>query len=352
MINDKSEEKVIISLLAKGLVKLYEFGSKKNNFSELPRELVRGINILAAKYSIIIDSRTKMVELFSKQISSWFKIDALYGDEQLIINGLPSDFCYELVEDICDIEGELDQKKILQVRSGFVKYGTESDYAKFRMFLIRNPIVKREEVDNFINSNSNYDVNLKKIYSMVYDFYEEIPNHYIKENKIKCCGYCGWTLLNKKDKTLCVTNYCSANRGLEKFKEIEYSKSLIRLKRGVARYIALPGIPELKIKAKIEKLKLPVKLYPNFDEYDLEVDIKGERFALDIKDYGNPYALINKVNEFPVNSCSESYIVIPRERCKQNKDYKYILESKETIGFKYVREIDLFKILKEKVENA
>ena len=117
------------------------------------------------------------------------------------------------------------------------------------------------------------------------------------------------------------------------------------------RYTALPGIPELNLKNRIEKLGLEVILYPNFDQYDLEVKFKDCSWAIDVKDYGNPYNLIHKIKDFEPNNCEKSFIVVPNKRCRLNKDYKYILASKEVIGFEYIIEENLIKRIKEKINS-
>ncbi|ASW42865.1 hypothetical protein [Clostridium isatidis] len=64
--NNVSKDEKIIYLISKGIIKLYE--SNKQNFVELPRELKRAINILAANKNIFIEDRNCMVDLFSKNI--------------------------------------------------------------------------------------------------------------------------------------------------------------------------------------------------------------------------------------------------------------------------------------------
>lgn len=347
--NNITQEEKIISLLAKGIIKLYENEGK--NFSKLNRELKRAINILAAENKVLIQDRSQMIQILSETIGLWYGENNIYKDEKFIIDGIPTDFCYEMVIDAFDVEGETEQRVILEIKNEFKAYGKEDDYKNFRVFLIKNPIAARKKIDDFILNNSKYDSKVKKIYARIYEFYEDIPEHYINNNTIEVCNYCGWTVLNKFADKHCISDYCKANRGLEKSKITPYSEELQRVKKGVMRYISLPGIPEVEIKEKIENLGLEVILYPNFDKYDLEVIFSDCKWALDVKDYGNPYNLVNKVTEFEANSCQKSFIVIPNKRLSLNKDYRYIINAEEPKGFEYIIERDLIKKIREKINN-
>jgi len=344
-----NKEEIVFSLLAKGLKDLYE--KEEKNYSKLNPKLKRAINILAGESGIIVEDRTDMITKFSKKIGEWYKEDSIYKDETFIEDGMPTDFCYEIALDTKDIEGELEQRVILKIKNEFRAYGKEKDYKNFRSYLVKNPISSREKLEKFILKNSGYNSKLKKVYARIYEFYEEIPPHYINNNNIEVCNYCGWTIINKNKDKHCVSDYCKANFGVEKSKIKPYEKNMLRLKRGVMRYTALPGIPELNLKNRIEKLGLEVILYPNFDQYDLEVKFKNSSWAIDVKDYGNPYNLIHKIKDFEPNNCEKSFIVVPNKRCKLNKDYKYILASQEVIGFEYIIEENLIKRIKEKINS-
>lgn len=346
---EDNKEEIVFYLLAKGLKDLYE--NEEKNYSKLNTKLKRAINILAGESGIIVEDRADMITKFSKKIGEWYKEDSIYKDEAFIKDGMPTDFCCEIALNTEDIEGELEQRVILEIRNEFKTYGKEEDYKNFRSYLVKNPISLREKLEKFILKNSGYNSNLKKTYARIYEFYEEIPPHYINNNNIEVCNYCGWTIINKNKDKHCVSDYCKANFGVEKSKIKPYEKDMLRLKRGVMRYTALPGIPELNLKNRIEKLGLEVILYPNFDQYDLEVKFKDCSWAIDVKDYGNPYNLIHKIKDFEPNNCEKSFIVVPNKRCKLNKDYKYILASKEVTGFEYIIEENLIKRIKEKINS-
>ena len=179
---EDNKEGVVFYLLAKGLKELYE--KEEKNYSKLNSKLKRAINILAGESGIIVEDRTDMIAKFSKKIGEWYKEDSIYKNEVFIKDGIPTDFCYEIALNTEDIEGELEQRVILEIRNEFKAYGKEEDYKNFRSYLVKNPISSRERLEKFILKNSGYNSKLKKVYARIYEFYEEIPIHYINNNNI------------------------------------------------------------------------------------------------------------------------------------------------------------------------
>ena len=62
-------------------------------------------------------------------------------------------------------------------------------------------------------------------------------------------------------------------------------------------------------------------------------------------------SFIHKIKDFEPNNCEKSFIVVPNKRCRLNKDYKYILASKEVLGLEYIIEENLIKRIKEKINS-
>ena len=127
---EDNKEGVVFYLLAKGLKELYE--KEEKNYSKLNSKLKRAINILAGESGIIVEDRTDMIAKFSKKIGEWYKEDSIYKNEVFIKDGIPTDFCYEIALNTEDIEGELEQRVILEIRNEFKAYGKEEEYKNFR----------------------------------------------------------------------------------------------------------------------------------------------------------------------------------------------------------------------------
>lgn len=345
------DSKSLISLLATGIVIWFESAERNKNLAFIPRQLKRGLNILAGRYSIVIKDRTDMVETFSKEIGTWFEVDNMFSGEKLIEDGIPSDFAYEIAADRYDTEGELDQIKIIDVLKESSLFGKEEDYVDFRRFLIENPISSKDKIKKYIREKGRYYPEMQKTYSKLYEFYEEVPDRNHCGGKLKICSYCGWTLLEKKGSIRCVSNICRALGGVEKYKELCADGAELRLKRGAMKFISLPGKPEIEIMRKIEKLGLKVRLWPEFDKYDLEIEFDNERWAVDVKDYSNPHVLVGRIKEFPINDCQKAIVVVPRRRCLLDKSFKYVIDAENPEGFTFMTERALFKAIKEKISD-
>jgi hypothetical protein len=69
----------------------------------------------------------------------------------------------------------------------------------------------------------------------------------------------------------------------------------LKLTRGLERFWFYPGRAEIRLLEKLLKLGLEVELYPECDRYDLRVIFPDrEVWAIDLKDYSNPYLLVKQ----------------------------------------------------------
>jgi hypothetical protein len=82
----------------------------------------------------------------------------------------------------------------------------------------------------------------------------------------------------------------------------------------------------------LAELGLQVELYPSCDRYDLRATFAdGEVWALDLKDYSNPYLLVKRLGDEPIPNdppWNFAYIVIPNERKRDRPGYLKELKSR------------------------
>lgn len=345
----------LIKLLATGIVEWYEDAQIYGDLSKMPIQLKRAINVLCSKMPIplVINNRIDIVDILSKPLGELEigEESMAYDNEILIAEGMPTDICYEIAIDEADTQGSIDQSKILDIINELRLYGTEEDYVKIRCFIIEHPIAEEKEIDDFIRKNTEYDIQLRKIYSKVKEFYEEVPYHAKKNNEMKVCKCCGWTITQKDEDTYCISNFCKIQEGHKHAKQRIVDVGTKRLKRGAMRYLCLPGIPELELKRKLERKGVGVRMWPHFDLFDLEVIFNDEKWAVDVKDYSNPYHLIEKVTTFPVTDCSQNFVVVPKRRMKLYSAYKKVIKAEQTKGFQFIGEDELMKKISEKVRK-
>lgn len=91
-----------------------------------------------------------------------------------------------------------------------------------------------------------------------------------------------------------------------------------RLKKGIMRFIALPGRGEIQLARKCEEFHLTYELWPEMDIYDLSVQIPGAGdtwWAVDVKAYRHPGQLVRHIREhpFPQGSYAQGFFAVPDE---------------------------------------
>lgn len=163
--------------------------------------------------------------------------------------------------------------------------------------------------------------------------YEPIPSCYELEGNFYACPYC-YALAGIDFSQQVIAN-SSCNRcppGRRLKRKIKLPDNCLKLKRSIERFWFYPGRTEIQLYQKLLDIKLDVELYPECDSYDLKIKFNdGEVWALDLKDYSNPYLLVRNLGDEPIPNEPEwnvAYIVIPAERKKDRPAYLKELKSK------------------------
>lgn len=325
----KTKAVAILSFIATGLVKWKE--TIKVQAYPYPDELRIGLNKLAA---FAIERGTaypgdirEALHLFATPINTWepFIKELLNEDEALIENGVLTDTCYEYAMQTNDIEAELTQKKILDVMEKCKEEEKPNDYVTFRRKIIENPYMKKRDIISWSINKGNCCAS-----EYLKDMYEEIPSSSIHNGKCFICSNCGWIVEWRNGMAFCDSHTCrEVTNNFEKITPLEGNpEEYMRLKRGVLRFISRPGIHELLLEKKLKKLGIKVEMWPNYDAYDLRLTFPDyDNWAVDVKDWGNPYLLAKKAGKIPEDpQWSKAYFVIPQYRRKKCSDYREIFK--------------------------
>lgn len=298
-------ERNILKIISKGLLKASE--------GELPNvDLLNGVNKLAS-YSYFEHDISNypgnyydLIKLSYKSLSSWPMItEENYQDKTLLFqSGNLSDFALELAHSKeNDLIFEL-MKKWRQDENG------QEKYIYVRRFLIENPIIK---VLEFRKQKLNHK--FSEIFEDISGFYEEAPISSQKEQKYHICNSCGWiSNWNKYNQKICSSSSCS-----NETTEIKATESYLRVRKDVMVFIVNPGRSELEILKEINRFNVSTKLYPYFDAYDIEINGKNIKWALDVKDYIDPKNLAASLEKIPNYGWDKGFFVIPQHRA--NKPY-------------------------------
>jgi hypothetical protein len=91
------------------------------------------------------------------------------------------------------------------------------------------------------------------------------------------------------------------------------------------RFVSTPGRFELQLEEKLHNLlgKDGVEMWPQYDQYDLRLTFSsGKIWAVDAKDWANPFLLARNTKEFPtIPLWDRAFFVFPDIRRQQRPDY-------------------------------
>ncbi|NLI93033.1 MAG: hypothetical protein GX434_12835 [Peptococcaceae bacterium] len=297
---------IIVHFLATGIVRWHKNYINSGKTYPYPDDVQFGLDKLAC-YSLTKNLEfprniPEAVQWFHQPLQTWPQVLEnllpFATEEALMIDNMPTDLCYELALE-GDVEQELMEGLLVQVLNLCQEQGKNEDYVRFRRFIIENPILDRAKLIRWSNNLQN-----GVAARLLQDAYEDLPAGALgPEGKYYQCPHCGWILEWKNESEgRCIHQQCTEKTNNFKKRKVLAGTGLVRLKRGIMRFIAWPGRWELKLESDLLKLHhgLKVDLWPGFDSYDLRLTFPtGEVWGIDVKDWRNPYLLAKKAGVFP-----------------------------------------------------
>lgn len=211
-----------------------------------------------------------------------------------------------------------------------------SDYRSIRAFL-SNPnhsVITYHKLYDFVYRNVK-DADLQ---NLVFSCYEEFVN----VTNYRKCPNCGWTLEWRKGNWRCnKEDVCHFVSDVQEFSSFGMTdEKLIRMTPGIQKYVLLPGMSEQNIAKKLSKKGYTVTMYPNIDEYDIQIELKNQVTMIDVKDYRNSWQLANYLNNLHQSKIKSNILyVIPDYRLQMTTHYQRKVinllrdDLKETIKF-------------------
>ncbi len=135
---------------------------------------------------------------------------------------------------------------------------------------------------------------------------------------LKVCPVCGWTMSLHGLRPMCLDAHCTAHVDAEEYKTLpDVPPNSYRLRRGVMRFIAKPGILELQIARKVQALGLAFELWPHLDVCDILITLPdGHTIAVDAKDHRDIDRLVRSIeldNMREAMAASEAIYVVPAD---------------------------------------
>jgi hypothetical protein len=357
-----SKDELVLHLVSTGLVQYTE--GRKSLQNPYPDNLQRGLNLLTLLCierrkripqgipELIMWCRNKAIPDFGLDIESVHDINE---DDRLLNRHVftVTDFCMDWACTGPNVEDELMEEKLLSSALGTCrKESSQKSYESFRRLLIERPVIKEFDLLKLMMDSQELYILEKEIRSS----YVSCPTVHSLKGYFYCCSRCGSLLLKRNDgKLICEHDYCRAT-GYEPGKKIPENERIVSLKRGLRRYITLPGLAELRLEKKLKKLNLDVEMWPDFDSFDLRIEFPDkEVWAVDVKDWTNPFYLAHRVKPFPnPSSWTKARFIFPDERKRQRSDYLRafcksckILDNKTRAAF----ETQFIKAVKDKLQE-
>lgn len=361
-----SPDELTLHLVASGVIKLAET-VKHGQAPTLPypKELQRGLERLVL--SCLRQGKTPpqgIPDLLSwcrRPLAEWYlelPEEKVGAADKLLDGQIPTSICEEWAIASADVEAELTQKQLLLNVMQVCRSAAAPDcYVAFRRLLISEPVLTEFEL-----LQRCAEPLLERLAEQIHAAYEPAPDSYTVEGQFYCCSNCRNIMLRTdKGVLICAEERCRA-KGVSSGRRIVQKERVCWLKRGLRRFIAAPGRAELSLVDKLEKLGLKqVELWPNFDSYDLRIVFPdGEAWAIDVKDWANPFLLAQKVKQqnppIPNNPpWKKAYFIFPNDRLQQRPDYLRAFCNHCPLPNKQIKakvESDLIKDVKSKLQRC
>ena len=240
-------------------------------------------------------------------------------DESLLAYGRPNETCQELGALRGDVEGELRENALLLgVLDRTRAAGAPDSYVAFRRLLIEHPAISALALDEHLAGPD-----LAMLSEEVRQAYLQVPPEAVADGIVRTCGGCGGLLLPLDDERTwaCEDTSCPSpgTAGLT----YPASEGVWWLRRELRTFITRPGRAELRIAHEVERLGVPVRLWPEFDAWDLSV-FAERPWVADVKAWRNPVRLARRLRDdtFPIPDGAErAFVVIAREQVRAHPRY-------------------------------
>ena len=150
----------------------------------------------------------------------------------------------------------------------------------------------------------------------------EAPPECLRDGVFRTCARCRNLLVPQQDGRLgCAEERCRWAGPATVGREIAARESVLWLRRDLRLFVAAPGRMELALAQALDRLGIALRLWPNFDAYDIELTFPhGEVWAVDVKDWVSPYLLAKHVRPIPqAPAWDRAWFVFPQQRGRRQE---------------------------------
>lgn len=323
-----SDDELTLHLIASGLITLLQrlAGGQPMSYP-YPASLQRGLDrlSLACLRQGVAQPQglTDLIRWARRPLAEWpLKVppDTIGTSDRLLDGEIPTGVCDAWACANPDVEAELSERQLIfSAFEACRATGSHAIYVAFRSLLISKPVLTALELQL-----QCIDPVLMPLADQIRASYDLAPAAWAVKGEFVCCPYCDSLLQpSEAGSWRCESERCRRKPTRVPKHRIPTHEEVLWLKRGLRRFVAAPGRAELRLAERFQGLGLDVELWPQFDRYDLRVTFPtGEVWAIDVKDWANPFLLARQVAPFPIEPpWNKAYFVFPDERAKERRDY-------------------------------
>jgi len=319
-----SDTELTVHLIASGLLELYNQVEQGNGLSvPYPAKLQHGLNRLAVLcLHHKQDPPESLVDLLAwcrQPLSEWgleFEAPNNLNLQDCLLDG---DFVTALCEDWArsgtDIEASLTEEYLMKRVFELCRSANRPEtYTALRKLWIEQPTLTA-----LAFQQKRFDPTFAPVAEILDEAYAPVPKANFVKGQITCCPICGNVLhaATRDNRLMCENNRCRSTKSLRKSGQVVAEKDQpVWLIRALRRFVAAPGLAEVRLAQKLGFLGLNVELWPNYDAYDLRVTFpNGRIWAIDVKDWADPTLLAWSAKPFKTEpSWDDAFFVFPDDR--------------------------------------
>ncbi|MBB5326022.1 hypothetical protein HNQ34_003140 [Anoxybacillus tepidamans] len=316
-----------VALLARG-IQDFDRQYKEGTLEELPsawKKASARLHLIGLKYGVAPGdlfplTLDRQMKWLGTPLTTWpyprfTELFSLEEDftEPVLYDISVTDFCIMVAQEGVNPVLEQDTAEFIEMKRKM----SEEEYRHLRTFLIQHPVVRVADTKILKKVKQFPSCSFQQLCNL---FYERIP----LTSVVPICPRCGWTLhQDVYGRYQCDTDKCQKlTRNWEgNIRFLEDSNSLLRVKRGIRRYIVDPGVSEIDLYNQLDKMRrnggpFALELYPDKDEYDIAIKFQqGENWAIDVKDWATPHQLAFHVKPFSeTTKYDRAFLIVPSYR--------------------------------------
>jgi hypothetical protein len=278
----------------------------------------------------------EIVEWLHRPLEEWVEplgslMEEIGLTEPLLQFGIPTDTAFALAERVNqghDTDLEIQDLAFKEILSFCKTNQLDQQYIKARLSLVQSPYLERGAIE--IRRDLEWHPTIR---DLVCASYEKIPPkcRVPKDGReyITLCPRCGWVLNwegTKRRRAVCYSSLCCQLEARINYTErwLPYRPEAMRTTRGIQASVVAPERLLLEMRGTLQSKGMTCELWPNVDAYDLRVHLKGELWAVDLKDHAFPVELARDLKPFKDSPrWDKAFYLLPDHRNTLNYNRKF-----------------------------